>query len=484
MLNLRRSLVINFFSSSGATIAQFIVSIVLARMLSPGEIGVFSMTIVFVNIAHIFRDFGVSTYLQREPVLTPEKMRAATGVMFTTSWAIAAALYLSSPWISLWFKEPAMLPVMEVLAIGFLFIPFGSITHSLLTREFAAGKQAIVNVVGTSAFTFTCLGLAFLGFGTMSMAWANLANIIACAIAYIPLRPKNLPWAPSFRNWRSVLHFGVGTLLSNCLTSINNAVPDILLGKLGSATLVGLFSRASSTVSIFGYIAGSTVTYGSLSYISQTHHRGEPLGPLLNRATSLVTAVGWPALALTYVFGTEIVTTLYGEKWLPAVPAINALVIAGIIGMMFNYTSIALTAIGRPYLSAIPVIATLLTRITFGVLLFNGEIKSFSWAVCAATAVAAPVMIYQHYVYLGHRFTTMLVALLPSAIVTIACTVAAIVFKMMLPASLHAISVLLVLAVPLACVWSVALRLTRHPLTTELHQVANGLIARLGFRLA
>jgi O-antigen/teichoic acid export membrane protein len=482
MANLRRSLVINFFSSSGSTIVHFIVSLLLARMLSPSEIGVFSMTIVFVNIAHIFRDFGVATYLQREPELTPEKMKAATGVMFTTSWLIAAALYLSSSWIGLWFKEPAMVPVMKVLAIGFMFIPFGSITHSLLMREFAAGKQAVVNVVGTLVFTFTCLGLAFLDFGTMSMAWANLANIIACAIVYTLLRPKNLPWAPSFRNWGSVLHFGVGTLLSSCLTAVNNAVPDILLGKLGSATLVGLFSRASSTVSIFGYIAGSTVTYGSLSYISQAHHRGEPLGPLIDRATSLVTAVGWPALALTYVFGTEIVTALYGEKWLPAVPAIDGLVVAGLIGMMFNYTSIALTAIGRPYLSAAPVVATLLTRIVFGIVLFNGRIENFSWAVCAATAAAAPVMIYQHHVYLRHRFTTLLVALWPSAVVTASCMAAAVMLKMMLPSSLHAMSVLLILALPLACVWYAALRLTRHPLTGELHQLANGVISR--FRLA
>ena len=479
MVNLRRSLVINFFSSSGATVVQFIVSILLARMLSPGEIGVFSMTVVFVNMAHIFRDFGVGTYLQREPVLTPEKLRAATGVLFTTSWIIAALLYVSSPWISVWFNEPKMIPVMEVLAIGFVFIPFGSITHSLLTREFAAGKQAIVNVVGTVTFAVTCLTLAYLGFGTMSMAWANLANIIASAIAYIPLRPKNLPWMPSFRNWRNVLHFGVGTLISNCVGSINNAVPDILLGKLGSATLVGLFSRASSTVSIFGHIAGSTVNYGSVSYISQAYHRREPLGPLLNRATALVTGVGWPALALTYVFSAEIVVALYGEKWLPAVPAMDALVIAAIIGLMFNYTSTALTAIGRPYLSATPLIATLLTRIVFGVVLFNGEIRSFSWAICAATVVAAPVMVYQHYVYLGHRFGTMLTALIPSAIVSVACMAAAMALKMILPASLHAMSVLLVLALPLACVWYVALRLTRHPLTAELHHMASGLRARL-----
>ena len=152
MVNLRRSLVINFFSSSGAALLQFIVSVLLARMLSPSEIGVYSMTVVFVNLAHVFRDFGVSTYLQREPVLTPDKIRSATGVVFTTSWLIATTMFLASGWIGRWFNEPEIVPVMQVLAIGFLFIPFGTVTNALLTREFAAEKQALVMAAGMSRF--------------------------------------------------------------------------------------------------------------------------------------------------------------------------------------------------------------------------------------------------------------------------------------------------------------------------------------------
>jgi O-antigen/teichoic acid export membrane protein len=456
----------------------FLVSVTLARLLTPSEIGVFSMTVVFVNIAHIFRDFGVGTYLQREPELTPEKIRAATGVMFSTSWLVAAVLFASSDWISIWFKEPQMAPVMKVLAIGFIFIPFGAITHALLTREFEAGKQAVVSIVGTSAYAVTCLGLAFLGFGTMSMAWANLVNIIACAIAYAPLRPKNLPWMPSFREWRSVIHFGMGNLLSHCMVTINNATPDILLGKLGNASLVGLLSRASSTVSIFGYIAGSTVNYGSLSYISQAHHRGEPVGLFLNKATALLTGVAWPAMALTYVFGKEIVMTLYGENWLGAVPAIGGLVAANMVVVVFNYTPIALTAIGRPYLSAVPLIVTFLTRIAFVFVLFDGQIESFSWVIFAATVATIPVMIIQHRVYLNHRFSTMLVALWPSAVVSIICVASAYLLKMMLPSSLPAMATLLILAGPLASIWYLALRLSGHPLTAELHHMASGLKAR------
>ena len=75
MANLRRSLFITFCSSTGATVLKFVVSVLLARILSPSEIGVFSMTVVFVNFAHVFRDFGVNQYIQRENDLTPEKLQ-------------------------------------------------------------------------------------------------------------------------------------------------------------------------------------------------------------------------------------------------------------------------------------------------------------------------------------------------------------------------------------------------------------------------
>jgi len=481
MANLRRSLVINFFSSSGATIVQFIVSIILARMLSPSEIGVFSMTVVFINIAHIFRDFGVATYLQSEPDLTSEKMRAAIGVLFSSSWLIAMVLFLASSWIAAWFEEPRMAPVMEVLAVGFLFIPFGSVTHSLLTREFAADKQAMVMFAGTASYAITCLGLAKLGFGTMSLAWANLANIIICAIAYAPLRPKGVPWMPSFRNWRKVLHFGAGTLIANCAVAINNALPDILLGKLGSARHVGLFSRANSTVAIFTHVAGSTVNYGSVSYISQKHHRGESLAPLLSRAVSLLTGVGWPALALSSLLGYEIVVALYGETWLECVPAIPALAIAAGISMLFHYTPVGLTALGRPYLSAIPVMIMLLTRIAIGIALFDNTIRTFSWAICVATLAASPFIVVQQSKYLGYNFADMLRAVWPSAIVSVICMVACEGMRLVLPNSIPALARLLIMALPLAIVWYLALRATRHPLLVEVHHLSAGLKARFSW---
>ncbi|WP_323142293.1 oligosaccharide flippase family protein [Massilia phyllosphaerae] len=480
MADLRRSLVINFFSTSGAAVLQFVVSIILARILSPSEIGIYSMTAVVVNLGHVFRDFGVTNYIQREKELTPDKLRSVTGVVFTTSWIIAIVLLLASGWIGEWFREPKLVPVMRVLAVGFFFIPFGSITNSLLARNFEAKKEAVLWAIGTGSFCISCITLAKLGFGSMALAYANLINIIACGIGCAFMRPKDLPWLPSFKHWREVAHFGVGSLLSSCAGSLNNAVPDLLLGKLGSPRLVGLLSRANSTVAIFTYIAGSTVNYGAVAYLAQTYHRGESLAPTLSRATALLTGVGWAALLLTAILGHDIVLALYGPSWLEAVPAIPALSLAAAVTMMYHYVPMAVTAIGRPYLSTVPIMISVLTRIGFGVLLFNGSLVHFAWALCLATIVTAPVVGLQQTRHLGYPTGVMLRALAPSALVALGTGATGYLLQLALPSSLPALARLLIMLVPLAAVWYLLLRVTRHVLLEEIHRLAAPIGIRLG----
>lgn len=479
MANLRRALFITFCSSSGATLLKFIVSVILARMLSPRDIGLFSMTVVFVNFAHVFRDFGVSHYLQREPDLTPDKIRSATGVVIATSWLIAITLYLSSGMIGRWFAEPEIIPVMQVLALGFVFIPFGSVTNALLSREFAADKQAWINAAGTLSFCISCLVLATLGFGAMSLAWANLINILAGVLACIPLRPRHVPWLPSFSHWRSVARFGAGSLISNAALAVNNAIPDVLLGKLGSATQVGLLSRANSTVQIFIQVAGSTVSYGAVSYLAQTWHRGESLVPVLTRATLLLTGVGWAALGLTAILGHDIVLALYGANWAHAVPAIAPLALSAAVAMTFHYVPLAVTAIGRPYLSALPVLATLLARIGFGVAMYDGSLVRFAWALCLATILTTPFLALQQRSCFGLGMLALLRALLPSAIVSAGAMLVAALLAMLLPQSLTPLVRLLLMAPVLALVWYLLLRLTQHALLDELGRLIGPLKARL-----
>ena len=481
MSDLRRSLLITFFSSSGTTALHFALSLVLARLLSPHDIGVFSMTVVFVNIAHMFRDFGVSTYVQRERELTFDKMRSAMGVMYLTSWSIAVLLYLSAGLLARWFGEPAMEDVMRVLALGFVVIPFGSLTQSLLVRELAADKQAWINGVGTLSYCAGCLLLAWLGFGPVSLAWANLFNILATVLACVLLRQPGLPWLPSLRYWRDVVNFGAGTLAANCANAVNNALPDVLLGKLSSASQVGLFSRANSTVSIFSHVAGATINYGAVAWMSKSHHEGAALAPILLRAARLLTGIGWPAFAVTAVAGADLVRALYGVQWLGSVPAMPPLALAAALTISFHYLPATLTALGRPYLSSHPILAMICVRVALAAWMFDGSLRSFAWAICLATLATIPLMLWMQTRYVGLSAGRFLRALMPSALVTLSCAAGAVVLVILLPVTWPALARLLVMAPVLMLLWYGALRVTGHELLDEVQRLVDSLCARLGF---
>jgi len=149
------------------------------------------------------------------------------------------------------------------------------------------------------------------------------------------------------------------------------------------------------------------------------------------------------------------------------------------VGLTFNYTPMAITAIGRPYLSAFPVLVTVLARIGFGVILFNGSLNSFAWALLLATLATAPVTVHQQKRYFGLGIVAFARGVLPSLAVAIGTGAAAQVLTVLLPQGLTPLVRLLVMALPLAAVWYVLLRAVRHELVGELHRLAAPVATRL-----
>lgn len=468
MSRLRRSLIIVFFSSNGATAVNFIVSIILARLLSPDDIGIFSITVVVTNIAHIFRDFGVTSYLKTVKNLTPETIRAANGVLMASSWCMGLFLFLLSGWVADYYQQPGIYDVMRVLSIGFLFIPFGAITLALLVRELNAEATTWINVGGVSAYAISAITLAYLDFGFMSMAWANLINIIATALACAPFRPKYAPWLPSAKGWRRVVHFGTGAILGNTVGAINTALPDVVLGKMSGPYDVGILSRANSTTNIFTQIAGPTVNYAAMPHLAQIHHSGQSLAPALNKGVSYLTGIAWPALFATAVFSSEIIRVLYGEKWLDCVPIVQILCLMGAMNMIVNFNGAALTAIGRPYLASVPDIALFMFRILCIWLIYDGNLSSFAWALVMASVLTYPVHMVLQSRSLGIHITTVPATLWASSIVSVGCGSLAITLKLLLPADFNPWLTIAVAAIAITPTWVFLLKLTHHGVHKEL----------------
>jgi len=245
----------------------------------------------------------------------------------------------------------------------------------------------------------------------------------------------------------------------------------VLLGKLGSASQVGLFSRANSTVSIFSHVAGATINYGAVAWMSKSHHEGSALAPILLHAARLLTGIGWPAFAVTAVVGADLVRTLYGDGWRDCVPAMAPLALTAAVAISFHYLPAALTALGRPYLSSQPLLAMIVLRVALAACLFDSSLASFAWAICLATLATAPVMLWMQRRYLGLRAGEFLRALGPSMLVTLVCATGAWLCQALLPAAWPAWARLLALVPVMVLLWYGALRVSGHGLLEEVHRL-------------
>src|SRR6476620_8888346 len=106
MISSKKTIGISFAGQYLELVLHFLSVLVLARILSPEEVGVYSVAAFLMAVLHAFRDFGVPQYLIQEHELTTEKIRAAMGVMIILALAVALVLFLSSWAIAEFYGNP------------------------------------------------------------------------------------------------------------------------------------------------------------------------------------------------------------------------------------------------------------------------------------------------------------------------------------------------------------------------------------------
>ena len=391
---MRKKIALQVVASNLNLAIHFVLTLVLARLLTPEDIGIFSMSAVLIGIAHVFRDFGVNSYIRRVRILDDQTIRTARTVLVIASWSVGMLMYLSASLWAKFFGDARVAEVVVVLAMGFLLIPLGSIASSILSREVQVARTAAVSLLSAVVYFLVSVSFALNGFDHMTMAWANFINIAFSGIAVNIALKRRLPWRPSLKGWRSVVSFGTGNMLSSLVEEINLAIPDVVLGRLSSPSEVGLFSRANATVGLTEKLLQPPINYFTLPYMAKVHHAEGNVGEVFVRLSSIIQCIAFPALAWIAIMAPDIIFTLYGAQWLPAASAVPWLCVAAGLSIWFAITTPTLNGVGKPYASLWPLIIMVVSKITGVVLLFDGTLAGFAFAIAMGEILAVPAYLW------------------------------------------------------------------------------------------
>lgn len=478
MTRVRQSLLLSAADNYLAVVLQLASAVIISRLLTPAEVGIFAIAAVFAALASTFRDFGVAEYLIQERDLTTDKIRAAFALNIMVSWSMAVSLAGLSPLAAGFYGEPGVGHVMLVQAVTFLIVPFGAITMAWFRRELNYRPIVICNALSNVAGFAVAVTLAYQGFGYMSLAWSSLTSIVVVVSATLWFRPASLPRWPALRGVRQVFHFGKFTSAMYLVNTLGRGAPELIIGRAQGAAAVGLFSRANGLLEMFNRVTMNPLMQVCLPYFAQQGRQKGALAPAYTLSVSLLTALGWPFLGCIAVMAFAAIRIVYGPQWLAAVPLAQVLCLAGAIDLLFLLAREALLADGRARQASVMQFQFFGLKVLGLAAVVPFGLPGACWGLVAAAACNA-LLAARHLRVLDIGAGALVRACLPSLLLTLVTVGPLALAAWWLPPSeANFVRWALTGGSYAALSWLLGLRLLRHRLWDELAALARRALRR------
>ena len=315
VLEIRKSLAWSLGEQVTQRALQFASSIIIARLLTPAEFGVFALAISASYLLSAVRGAGVGLYLVREPDLDNSKIRSAFGVMLIVSCLLGLlllALREPAAWL---YGEPAIMPVLGLISVTFFLAPFGQPALSLLTREMRFDLLYRIALLSTVVGTSTSISLAFVGFSYFALAWGSIASTAVTVLLALLYKPQHLRLLPSLSRGREVFRLGGLVTAANLAGSTTVEGIKFVLGALQSPAAVALYERAGLVPLMTRETLFIPLGRVLLPAYSRAMGEGQSITDAVLRVAGATTVIIWPAFTVIGTLSVAIIVTLFGESW-------------------------------------------------------------------------------------------------------------------------------------------------------------------------
>lgn len=346
----RHSFFFSFAEKYTVLLLGIVATMVLSRLLTPAEVGVYSLGAVLVALAQVVRDFGVGQYLIQEKQLDAVKLRAALATSLLVAWLLAGLVLLASGPLARFYDEPRLTLVLRLLAINFLLIPFSALTLPMLRRQLRFRAIYAINAANSVVNLLVAVLLALQGCSYMSMVWAALAGSCASLLVSLLVRPRELPWLPGRRGMGAIARFGAYATGGGLVDEAGVAAPDLIIGKLIGIESLALFGKAQSVLNIFNQAITSAISPVVFPLFAARAREGEGQGGAQRvylRTISYMTALAWPFFLFLACMALPLVKVLYGTQWLACVPLIRIMCLSSAVYSMFSMARYLFVATGQ-----------------------------------------------------------------------------------------------------------------------------------------
>ena len=300
-------------------IAQFIIGIILARLLGPKAFGLIALTFIFISISGAIMDGGFErTFIQNQN-LTSLQINTVFYINLLLGILMALILCLAAPSLSVFFNAPELTSILQVLSIGLPIDALGQTQRTLLMKELNFKKFSIARILSVCLGGIVGIIFALAGFEVWSMVFYSLTSTLVSTLIYwyrSTWYPKLIFSLPSIYK---LVPFGLNVLASSILFSLLQQFNVFIIGKYYSKIDLGLFTRGKKFPEMISSIVEGVVLKVSFPLFAKLQDDNERLKKVLRMSNRIIAFIIFPLLAFLFINANEITVFLLTEKWIGAV---------------------------------------------------------------------------------------------------------------------------------------------------------------------
>lgn len=304
---------------------QFVVMMVLARMLGPDAFGLIGLITIFISLSQIIVESGFSLALIRKKNCSTKDYSTAFFINVFLSGIVYFFLYLTAPLISDFYGEKVLIVLVRVIGFSVVINGFSVVFRAILTKEMNFKALALISFIGVILGSLSALCLAYAGFGV----WALVSQSLVMNFVSLALMFNCSSWRPSgdfcIESARYLIKFGSGLLSSNILSSLGENIYPIIIGKFFSKSNVGYYTQSKQISSLPAMTLTLIMQRVTFPLFSKIQDDGLILEKSFFVALRLSAMIIFPLISMLGVLAWPLTDLVLGTAWSP---------IAGLIAIL------------------------------------------------------------------------------------------------------------------------------------------------------
>lgn len=304
---------------------NFVIGIILARLLSPSDYGLVGMLGIFIALSQLFIDGGLASALIRQKNPSEKDYSTVYLINLGMSFILYVVLYIAAPFISNFYSQPLLKGLLRILSLSLIIGSVASVQSTLLSIRVDFRTRTFISILSSAISGAIGIVCAYKGLGV----WALAAQTLTYSLINTILTLAFVHWIPrlvfSIESFKNLFSFSSKILVASIISTVYDNAYPLVIGRKFTAADVGLYTRAGQ----FPGIANSTIS-GALNRVafpilSKIQDDNERLLRVYEKYVQITCFLIFPILMGICGCARPLVSLLLTDKWIDCVPYMQIL---------------------------------------------------------------------------------------------------------------------------------------------------------------